>query len=129
MKRFTVVTVLFSVCILVFSLTFNVYSASSPKSKQHNTVIKVRDELGEMRKATPSVCVSVPVTAAYAKIAPVFDATGAIVSDPTGTMLNENYSGCLSVSMMGGDVRIAPVFDTRGQVVSDPSGIILNASH
>jgi len=126
MKRLSVFAALFIVCILVFSVTFEAFTASLPESNSDNTSIKIHFETGEMRRAADSVCVAVPVTAAYAKIAPVFDSTGALVSDPTGTMLNTNYSGCLSVSAMGADVKIAPVFNASGVVVSDPTGTILS---
>jgi hypothetical protein len=61
------------------------------------------------------------VTSVNAKIAPVFDNTGAVVSDPTGTMLNAK-----AVPMAGTDMKIAPVFDVKGAVVSDPTGTILS---
>ena len=126
MKRLSIFTALFSVCILVFSVTSEAFAASSLEANSGNTSIKIHHETDEMRRATDSVCVAVPVTVAYAKIAPVFDSTGALVSDPTGTMLNTNYSGCLSVSAMGADVKIAPVFNVSGAVISDPTGTILS---
>jgi len=124
MKRLSVFTALFIVCILVFSVTFEAFAASTPEVNSDIIPIRVYDETGKMRTAIHSVCAAAPVTAVYAKIAPVFDSTGALVSDPTGTMLNENYSGCLSISTMGADVKIAPVFDSTGKVVSDPTGTL-----
>jgi hypothetical protein len=56
-----------------------------------------------------SPVVLVPV--ANVKVAPVYDASGALVSDPTGTVANA-------------DVKIAPVYDVSGRLVSDPTGTI-----
>lgn len=69
------------------------------------------------------------VTGADVKIAPVFDVTGAIVSDPTGTILSVTHSGDMAVPVTGTDVKIAPVFDNTGAVVSDPTGTILSMSN
>ena len=74
------------------------------------------DPTGTLLSASYSGNVAVPVTLADMKIAPVFDVTGAVVSDPTGTLLNAN-------------MKIAPVFDTTGAVVSDPTGTILSVIH
>ncbi len=59
------------------------------------------------------------------KIAPVFDVTGAVVSDPTGTLLSANHSVDMAVPVTGADMKIAPMFDVTGAVVSDPTGTIL----
>ena len=127
MKQLRVITTLFSFFVFVLSVNFVAFAASSPETNSDNILIKDNSETGKMQKVTNSICVAVPVTAEYAKIAPVFDSTGALVSDSTGTMLNANYSGCLSVSAMGADVRISPVFDATGALVSDPTGTMLNA--
>ncbi len=60
------------------------------------------------------------------KIAPVFDTTGAVVSDPTGTMLNIDHSVDMAVPVTSSVGKIAPVFDTTGAVVSDPTGTLLS---
>ena len=136
MKRFIVITVLFSVSILAVWAIFEASAASPPETKSDNTSIQVHDQTDEMLKASHSVGLPVPATGADMKIAPVFDSTGAIVSDPTGTMLDEtderlkaSHSVGLPVPATGADMKIAPVFDSTGAVVSDPTGTMLNANH
>lgn len=91
MKRFTVVMALFSVSILAVWVIFQAFAASPPKTKSDNTPIKVHDATDEILKAIQSEDVAVPVTGTDVKIAPVFDATGAIVSDPTGTIWSASH--------------------------------------
>ena len=78
--------------------------------------------------AKPANYTGAVVTGADMQIAPVFDATGAVVSDPTGTVLSANHSADMAVPVMG-DMQIAPVFDATGAVVSDPTGTVLSANH
>ena len=119
MKRFTVVTALFSVSILAVWVTFQASGASPAKSDK--APIKVHDAYSELLQVVQSAeKAGIPVTGAEArKVAPVFDATGAVVSDPTGTLLGGIYSA---------DVKIAPVFDATGALVSDPTGTIWSAA-
>ena len=126
MKRLIVITALFSVSILAVWVISEAFAASPPETKSDNTPIKVHNETGEIPKAIQSGDMAVPVTCTDMKIAPVFDVTGAVVSDPTGTMLNTNHSGDMAVPVTGGDVKIAPVFDATGAIVSDPTGTILS---
>ena len=60
------------------------------------------------------------------RISPVFDATGALVSDPTGTMLNALDSENRIIPVTDVNTKIAPGFDATGKVVSDPTGTILS---
>ena len=151
MKRFTVITALFSVSIvsiLAVGVIFKAFASSPSEAKSNNTPIKVNDGPDEMLKAKQSGDLAVPVTVLDMKIAPVFDTTGALTSDPTGTLLNANHSGNLDVpavipaadyhpgsewieshSLTGADMKIAPVFDTTGALTSDPTGTMLNANH
>ncbi len=69
------------------------------------------------------------VTSANAKIAPVFDTTGAVVSDPTGTMLNAKPSGASAIPVKGTNMKIAPVFNTTGALMSDPTGTLLSVTN
>jgi hypothetical protein len=62
------------------------------------------------------------------KIAPVFDATGAVISDPTGTLEGAIPSANPAIPVTDADVKIAPVFDATGMVVSDPNGTLWSAS-
>jgi hypothetical protein len=116
MKRFTVITALFSVSILSVWAIFQVFAASPAKNE--DAPIKVHDAYSELLQVAQSADnAGVPVTGAEArKIAPVFDATGAVVSDPTGTILR---------GISSANVKIAPVFDATGAVISDPSGMLL----
>ena len=107
MKRFTTVTAVFGVSILAVWAIFQLYTASQPQSK--NDSATARDQPAREEAA-------VPVTGLESrKIAPIFDESGQVVSDPSGTVLNARPSS---------DRRIAPVFDASGAVVSDPSGTI-----
>jgi len=88
MRRFIVITALFSVSLLAVWAIFDAFAASPPETKSDNAPIKVHDETEEMLKASQSGDLGVPMTGTDMKIAPVFDVTGAVVSDPTGTMLS-----------------------------------------
>ena len=66
MKRFTVITTLFIVSLLAVWGTLEAFAASPSGTASGNVLMLAAD----------------------IKIAPMFDATGAITSDPTGTMLN-----------------------------------------
>ena len=112
MKRFSVITTLFSVCVFVLSANSIVFAASPIETQSGNTPIEFHDE----------TCLDM-------MISPVFNATGTLVSDPTGMLLNPLNAECRSVAVMGADVRIAPVFDATGALVSDPTGTMLNAPH
>jgi hypothetical protein len=80
----------------------------------------------EMLTSAQSGGAAVPVTGKDFKVAPVFDTTGAIVSDPTGTILNDHRMGGATVPVTGADFKVAPVFDTTGAIMSDPSGTLLS---
>jgi hypothetical protein len=120
MKRFIGISVL---SVLAVWVILKALAVSPAEASFDNTQVK---EIGEMQKAIQSGNVAFPVICADIKIAPLFDATGAVVSDPTGTMLDPSQSDCTTVSGMGVDVKIAPIFDATGAVVSDPTGTILN---
>ena len=121
MKRFTTLAGMFSVSILAFWAIAQIFTASQPQAKDNNAPIKVQPANNEIMKAVDSGNEAIiPVTGAEArKIAPVIDASGAVVSDPSGVIWNARLSE---------DMRIAPLFDANGAVVSDPSGTILNAT-
>lgn len=64
------------------------------------------------------------------KVAPEFDTTGAIISDPSGAVLNAHESGVaggVAVPVTGADFKVAPMFDATGAIISDHSGTVLNA--
>jgi len=114
MKRFTFTTALLSVSLLAVWMISEASSVSSSKSK-----------IDESSKESASKGMSVPKSAANVKIAPVYDSTGALVSDPSGAIADED----MAVPVTGAEKKVAPVFDTTGTVVSDPSGTIWNASN
>jgi len=120
MKRFIGISVL---SVLAVWVIFKMLAVSPVETSIYNAPVK---GAGEMQKAIQPGNVAFPVICADIKIAPLFDATGAVVSDPTGTMLDPSQSECTTVSEMGADLKIAPVFDATGAVVSDPTGTILN---
>lgn len=104
MKRFTVMTALFGISFLV---VWMIFQASAVSSKTENPVTSGNE-------------VIVPVTGSEARdVAPVYDATGQLVSDPTGTISNGHTSR---------DMKVAPVFDASGSVVSDPTGTLYNST-
>ena len=117
MKQFTVTTAVLSVSIMAFWMILQPYSASPSGVKNDNLAVQAQEGRNQTLKAGNAKEVVVPVTAAHAKIAPVFDTTGAVISNPSGIKLNANPS----------DVKIAPVYDANGVVVSDPSGAIFNS--
>jgi hypothetical protein len=101
MKRFTFAAV-FSVSILAAWMIFQTSAIATSKMKNQ------------------AQNVLVPLTGAERKVAPLFDASGAVVSNPSGIAINRASSG---------ESKIAPVIDAHGVVVSDPSGILLNAGN
>ena len=85
MRRFTVISVVFTAAILAAWGVFEVFAASPSGTASANE----------------------PMVGADMKIAPVFDVTGAIISDPTGTMVNSNQSGASAVPLTGRDMKVA----------------------
>lgn len=71
----------------------------------------------------------VPVTDIDAKVAPVYDTSGALVSDPTGTIWCKNYESIMIVPVTGADRKVAPVYDSTGALISDPTGTIWSSTN
>ena len=86
MKRF--IAVVFSLSILAVWAIFDAIAAPSSVTKRDNTSVKVQNKTDDALKASHSGDMAVPVTVADVRIAPVFDSTGVVVSDPTGTILS-----------------------------------------
>lgn len=128
MKRLLVITALFSVGVLIFSMVFDAYASSSPETKRDQFSINLDNEIDFMPKAIRSGEMVAPVICAYVKIAPVFDVTGSVNSDPTGKLLIGNQPKNMVIPVTCPDAKIAPVFDATGAVVSDPTGTILNGN-
>ena len=129
MRRFIVVAVLFSVSVLAAWVIFDAFAASPPEAKSDISQIQAQAETDEIPNAIQSVDLPVPVTGSNMKIAPVFDSTGAVTSDPTGTLLNVINSGAKAVPATVTDMKISPVFDSTGAVTSDPTGTLLNVTN
>jgi len=140
MKLFTFATALLSVSILVVLMIFQASAASTSTMKDpvQNAPVPVT---GAERKVAPvfdasGVVVSNPsgivlnsASSGVRKIAPVFDATGAVISDPSGAILYAVPSSKALIPATGTEWTVAPVFDATGAVVSDPSGILLNKAN
>jgi hypothetical protein len=131
MKRFTVVTSLFSVSFLIVWVVFQASVPPPAKTNTDHTRAETQDAPGDLMKTVDSNNESaVPVTGAEVRmIAPVFDSTGAVVSDPTGTIWNATHSDNLVAPAPSAKVQIAPVYDATGQLISDPTGTIWSAAH
>jgi hypothetical protein len=135
-KIFIKLVVVFGVlAVLLIFLGVNYVPRISALSSANENVVDVANYAGSdwierhpSTVAKPVNYTGAEVTGADMKVAPVFDVTGAVVSDPAGTMLNASQSGASAVPMTGTDMKIAPVFDVTDAVVSDPTGTVLNAS-
>ena len=93
MKRYLIFAVLVSVSILVGLAILEANSATPFKAEYSNPLIKVQAENDEVLNAIHSVALPVPLTSCAMKIAPVFDNTGAVVSDPSGMFLTKISPG------------------------------------
>jgi hypothetical protein len=129
MKRFTGATAVFGVSILAVLAIFQFFNASQPQANHENTSVQPQPANNEIMKAINSGNKAViPLTGSDARaVAPVFDASGAIVSNPSGIDLNNAKTGKSPAPATGSDMMVAPVFDTNGAVLSDPSGTIWNS--
>jgi len=136
-KIFIKFVVVFGVlAMLLIFLGVNYVPRISALSSANENVVDVANYAGSdwierhpSTVAKPVNYTGAEVTGADMKVAPIFDVTGAVVSDPTGTMLNASRSGASAVPMTGTDVKIAPVFDVTGAIVSDPTRTLLSANH
>lgn len=126
MKGLTFIVTLLAVGILVFSVIIQTYAASPPEINRGRTSLEYQAEISYTEEVIQSGDTNALVTCAYAKIAPVFDDTGAVVSDPTGAVLNANELKNMADLVKCPNAKIAPVFDATGAVVSDPTGAILS---
>jgi hypothetical protein len=123
MKRFTLITTLFSISILAVWMIFQLWSAFQPSAKKENPPLGVQPIQNESMKAVDSGKEAfVPVTGVEARAVapgPVYDASGRIVS------LSPNGSSSEPVILVpAANVKIAPVYDSSGTLVSDPTGTI-----
>ncbi len=123
MKRFTVLTALFSISALaVWAFS---QAAPAPKTKYDNAPVPVYDATGEMLKAIHAGDNNPVVPVTGNGIAPVYDSTGAMleainpkgtsvtiapVYDATGAMLN-------AINAKSAEVKIVPVYDATGAML------------
>jgi aminoglycoside phosphotransferase (APT) family kinase protein len=120
MKRFTVLTALFSISAL--AIWAFVQAAPEPKT---SAPIAVYDATGAMLEAIHAGdAAALPVTGAEARIAPVYDATGAMLEainpnekvitvpayDATAAMLE-------AINPQRAEVKIVPVYDATGAML------------
>jgi hypothetical protein len=135
MKRFITTIAVFGVSILAVWAIFQATGIND------NTSTKVRPSPNELMKilnAGHEVVVPVP-SADARKIAPVFDITGSVVSDPSGTILNagnvgqsaiqiedqaqpgSNYAMVKSLPVTGADVIGQQAYDFEQEARAYPS--------
>jgi len=125
MKRFTTAAAVFGVSFLAVWAIFQLFTASQHQPDNRIAPIEIQTAQAGNMNAPGSNKVLVPASGVEARsVAPVFDANGALVSDPSGALANS--SGAIPVT--GREMNVAPVFDASGRVVSNPSGTILNAA-
>lgn len=129
MKRFFIVTALFIGSVLVVWAFFQTSLPSTSKAQSNTIPNQVPTINDNTMPPVKSKVEAIPSIGMNVKVAPVFDATGAVLSDPTGTLLSENHPGAMIIPVTGAAVKVAPVFDTTGAVVSDPTGTLSNENH
>ena len=129
MKRFTSAAAVFGISILAIWAIFQLFNASRPQANHENTSVQLQPAHNEIMKAINSGNKAViPLTGSESRnVAPVYDPSGAIVSNPSGMDLNPAKTGKSAAPAAGSDMMVAPVFDANGAVLSDPSGTISNA--
>jgi hypothetical protein len=147
LNRLFVVLALSVAFILVAWGIIKPFTSSLLATTSNTAAIPAQFIAGEMSGGIRSGGMAVPVAGANFKVAPVFDATGALVSNPTGMLLNllplgslavpipaqyiaEEMSGGVrsggtAVPVTGANFKVAPVFDATGTIVSDPTGTLL----
>ena len=124
MKRFTVLTAIFSVSLLVVWAFSQTSVVSSLKAKSDNSPIRVYDATGEMLKAIQSGDqVAIPATGEEARIAPVYDATGAMLEaiDPREKVLTVPAYDATGAMLEAIDpstkVTTVPAYDATGAML------------
>jgi hypothetical protein len=128
MKRSAVIIALISVSILATWANSQASAASPPETESDNSPIKVHYDTDEIPKDNQSGHVAVPAEGMDFRIAPVFDTTGAVISDPSGILMDANHSVDKVIPVISMDAKIAPVFDATGAVMSDPTGTMFGAN-
>lgn len=139
LNRLFVVLALSVAFILVAWGIIKPFTSSLLATTSNTAAIPAQFIAGEMSGGFRSGGMAVPVAGAHFKVAPVFDAAGALVSNPTGILLNsiplpaQYFAGKMSAGvwsvapMTGVNFKVAPLFNATGALVSDPSGTILNS--
>jgi hypothetical protein len=128
MNKILVVTALSIAIILAVWAIFEPFTPFPLETRSNNAPIPAQAETGGMLANVQPKGAAIPATGADFKVAPMFDAWGAVISDPSGTLLNANKSKGAAVPVTSADFKVAPMFDAWGAVISDPSGTLLNAN-
>jgi hypothetical protein len=128
MKRFTTAAAVFGVSILAVWAIFQLFAASQHQPENRIAPIALQTAQADNMKALSSDKVLVPASGVESRsVAPVFDSSGTLVSDPSGALLNAGPLGAQAVPVTGAEMNVAPVIDSSGAVVSNPSGMQFNA--
>ena len=88
MKNVFVIPAFLIAILLAVGVIFEPFTSYPHETRGSITSTPTQDETGENLKRAHSGGMAVPVTGTDFKVAPEFDPTGAIVSDPTGTILS-----------------------------------------
>jgi hypothetical protein len=138
-SRFLILAALSVALILAAWGIIQTFTSSLLATTSNTAAIPAQLIAGEMSGGVRSGGMAAPVTGTNFKVAPVFDAAGALVSNPTGILLNsiplpaQYIAGKMSagvwsaVPATGVNFKVAPLFNAAGALVSDPSGTILNS--
>ncbi len=154
MKRFITAVSVIGVSFLAVWAISQLFTASQHQTENRIAPIALQTAQAGNIKASDLNKNLVPASGVESRsVAPVFDANGALVSDPSGALTNSSGNAGIPVTgkamnvapvidstgsvisnpsglpVTGPDVKVAPVIDANGVVVSDPSGIILNAGN
>ncbi len=128
MKRFTTVTVVVGIGFLAVWAISQLFMASRHQPEKRIAPIALQTAQAGDMKAPGSSQVVVPASGVASRsVAPVFDSSGALVSDPSGALSNSSANP--SIPVTGNVMNVAPVIDSAGAVVSNPSGMQLSTPH
>jgi hypothetical protein len=127
-KQFFVVTALSVAIILAAWGIFKPIPSSTLVTRSNNATLPVKIKASGKSGSVQIGGLAVPVTGTNFKVAPVFDTTGKIISDPSGTVLSASGLAVAPEPMIDANFKVAPVFNSAGQIISDPDGTVLGAS-
>jgi hypothetical protein len=130
MKRLIGITTVFTISVFVLWAFSQVSLLTTSKAKSDNMPNQVHTLKDNTVLLAHSREETIPVTGSAMKVAPVFNTTGAVISDPTGTLLSAVHSRNVAVPTTAAAMKkVAPVYDATGVLVSDPTGTISNTAN